>query len=56
MANAAREPLHGEEEVDETWVGGEQTSLRGSRQLKWRRAVLVLVAVEKPGKARGASE
>jgi len=53
MVNAAREPLHGEVEVDETWVGGEQAGLRGSRQLKGRRAALVLVAVEKRGKASG---
>ena len=53
MVNAAREPLHGQAEVDETWVGGEQTGLRGSRQLKGRRAALVLVAVEKRGKASG---
>jgi hypothetical protein len=45
MVNATREPLHGEVEVDETWVGGEQAGLRGSRQLKGRRAALVLVAV-----------
>src|SRR2546422_958069 len=33
MVNAVREPLHGELEVDDTWVGGEQAGLRGSRQL-----------------------
>lgn len=32
-------------------MGGEQAGLRGSRQLKGRRAALVLVAVEKRGKA-----
>src|ERR1700680_2779319 len=53
MVNAVREPLHGEVEVDDTWVGGEQAGLRGSRQLKGRRAALVLVAVEKRGKASG---
>ncbi len=53
MVNAVREPLHGEVEVDETWVGGEQAGLRGSRQLKGRRAALVLVAVEKRGRASG---
>jgi transposase-like protein len=53
MVNAAREPLRGEVEVDETWVGGEQAGLRGSRQLKGRRAALVLVAVEKRGRASG---
>lgn len=53
MVNAAREPLHGEVEIDETWIGGAQAGLRGSRQLKGRRAALVLVAVEKRGKASG---
>src|SRR5262249_6674874 len=47
MVNVAREPLHSEVEVDETWVGGEQAGLRRSRHLKGRRAALVLVAVEK---------
>src|ERR1700730_6586724 len=40
IVNAAREPLRGEVEVDDTWVGGEQAGLRGSRQLKDRRAAL----------------
>ena len=53
MVNVAREPLHGEVEVDETWIGGEQAGLRGSRQLKGRRAALVLVAVEKRGRGSG---
>lgn len=53
MVNAAREPLHGEVEVDDTWIGGQQAGLRGSRQLKGRRAALVLVAVEKHGKGSG---
>jgi transposase-like protein len=53
MVNVAREPLYGEVEVDETWVGGEQAGLRGSRQLKGRRAALVLVAVEKSGRGSG---
>jgi transposase-like protein len=53
MVNMAREPLRGEVEVDETWVGGEQAGLRGSRQLKGRRAALVLVAVEKRGRGTG---
>jgi transposase-like protein len=50
MVNIARGPLHGEIEVDETWVGGEQAGLHGSRQLKGRRAALVLVALEKRGR------
>jgi len=53
MVNATREPLRGEVEVDDTWVGGEQAGLRGSRQLKNHRAALVLVAVEKRGRASG---
>jgi transposase-like protein len=53
MVNAAREPLHGEVEVDDTWIGGPQAGLRGSRQLRSRRAALVLVAVEKRGTASG---
>jgi transposase-like protein len=53
MVNAAREPLHGEVEIDETWVGGTQAGIRGSRQLKGRAAALVLVAVEKRGRTTG---
>lgn len=49
----AREPLHGEVEIDDTWIGGPQAGLRGSRQLKGRRAALVLVAVERRGTASG---
>src|SRR5207248_11526885 len=53
MVSTTREPLRGEVEVDDTWIGGEQAGLRGSRQIKDRRAALVLVAVEKRGKASG---
>jgi len=53
MINLAREPLRGEVEVDETWVGGTQAGWRGSRQLKGRKAALVLVAVEKRGRGTG---
>ena len=53
MVNAAREPLHGDVEVDDTWIGGPQAGLRGSRQLKGRRAALVLAAVEKRGTTSG---
>jgi transposase-like protein len=53
MVNASRERLRGQIEVDDTWVGAEQAGLRGSRQLKERRAALVLVAVEKRGQASG---
>lgn len=47
MVNTAREPLHGDIEIDDTWVGGAQPGLRGSRQRKGREAVIVFVAVEK---------
>lgn len=53
MVSMFREPLRGEIEVDDTWIGAEQAGLRGSRQLKNRRAALVLVAVERRGKASG---
>jgi hypothetical protein len=50
MINLKREPRRGEVEVDDTWVGGAQAGLRGSRQLKGRKAALVLAAVEKLGR------
>jgi transposase-like protein len=50
MINLKREPLRGDVEADDTWVGGTQAGLRGSRQLKGRKAALVLVAVEKRGR------
>src|SRR5258705_8907543 len=53
MVNLEREPLRGTVEVDETWIGGTQAGLRGSRQLKGRKAALVLVAVEKRGRVTG---
>lgn len=53
MVNAAREPLYGDVEMDDTWIGGPQPGLRGSRQLKGRKAALVLVAVEKRGDGTG---
>jgi transposase-like protein len=53
MVNVAREPLHGDVELDDTWIGGTQPGLRGSRQLKGRKAALVLVAVEKRGDISG---
>ena len=43
MVNLARDPLRGEVEVDETWVGGTQAGLRGSRQLSFPVARLLLV-------------
>ncbi len=53
MVNAAREHLRGEIELDEIWVGGTEAGLRGSRQLKGRKAALVLVAVERRRRASG---
>jgi transposase-like protein len=53
MVNRGREPLHGEVEIDDTWVGGTQAGLRGSRQLKGRKAALVLVAIERRGHSSG---
>jgi transposase-like protein len=53
MVNTSREPLHGEVEIDDTWIGGTQAGLRGSRQLKGRKAALVLVAVEKRERSSG---
>ncbi len=53
MVNMARGPLRGRVELDETWVGGPQAGLRGSRQLRGRKAALVLVAVERRGHASG---
>jgi transposase-like protein len=53
MVNATREPLHDEVEVDDTWVGGPQAGLRGSRQLKGRKAAVVVVAVERRGRGSG---
>lgn len=53
MINHAHEPLWGEVELDETWVGGTQAGLRGSRQLKGRKAALVLAAVERRGRGTG---
>lgn len=53
MVNAAREPLHGEVEIDDTWVGGPQPGVRGSRQLNGRKAAIVLVAVEQRGAISG---
>jgi transposase-like protein len=48
-----RTKLRGVIEMDETWVGGWQSGVRGSRQLKGRKAALVIVAVERRGRATG---
>jgi transposase-like protein len=53
MVAPDREKLRRVVEMDETWVGGLQAGLRGSRQLKGRKAALVIVAVERRGTASG---
>lgn len=53
MVKSTREQLWGEVEVDDTWVGGSQSGLRGSRQLKDRKSAPVMVAVERRGRATG---
>lgn len=53
MVNVAREPLHGDVEIDDTWVGGPQAGLRGSRRLKGRKAANVVVAVERRDRVSG---
>jgi hypothetical protein len=53
MVKPTRESLWGEADLDDTWVRGSQTGLRGSRQLKDRKAALVLVAIERRGQAAG---
>jgi hypothetical protein len=53
MVNASREPLGGEVEVDDTWIGGTQAGLRGSRQLKGRKAVLFWCASRSEGRHWG---
>ncbi len=53
MVNVAREPWHGDVEIDDTWMGGPQAGLRGSRQLKGRQAAIVVVAVERRDRVSG---
>src|SRR6202521_5287182 len=53
MVNVGRGPLRGDVEIDEAWVGAPQAGLRGSRQLKGRKAAIVLVAVERRGGRSG---
>ena len=47
MVDPDRSPLSGVVEVDETWVGGKQKGLRGGRQRRGRKALTVMVAVER---------
>lgn len=53
MVNTAREPLHGVVEIDDAWIGGPQAGRQGSRQLKGRRAALILAAIENRGTTAG---
>ena len=53
MVNVAREPLYGDVEIDDTWIGGPQAGLRGSRQLTGRKAAIVVVAGENRGGVSG---
>ncbi len=53
MVDPGRSRLSGTVEVDETWVGGAQAGLKGGRQRKNRKAVMVAVAVERRAKALG---
>jgi len=53
MVVPGREKLRRVVEIDEIWVGGLQAGLRGSRQLKGRKAALLIVAVERRGTASG---
>ena len=54
LVRPGRERLHGDVEVDETFIGGEEPGLRGGRQKG--KKVLVAVAVEREQpKASGAA-
>jgi len=53
MVNPDRSRLWGIVEVDETWIGGKQAGLKGGRQRKGRKALIVVVAVERREKALG---
>src|SRR5438477_8975658 len=53
IVDVAREPLYGDVKIDDTWVGGHQAGLRGSFQLKGRKAAIVVAAVENRGGVLG---
>lgn len=53
MVNPERRKLPGEVEVDETWIGGKQAGLKGGRQRRDRKALLVALAVERGETALG---
>lgn len=53
MVNPDRTKLAGTIEVDETWIGGKQAGLKGGRQRRDRKALLVAIAVERGEKALG---
>ncbi len=45
--NPEREPLRGEIEMDDAWIGGAQAGLKGGHQRAGRNALQVVVAVER---------
>lgn len=47
LVDPNRSQLTGTVEVDETWVGGKLAGLKGGRQRKGRKALMVAVAVER---------
>lgn len=53
MVSPDRSKLSGNVEVDETWIGGKQAGLKGGRQRADRKALLVVIAVERREKALG---
>jgi len=53
MVDPDRSRLEGTVEVDEAWVGGKQVGLKGGRQRKDRKALLVAVAVERRDNSLG---
>ena len=53
MVSAARQPLTGDIEMDDTWVGGPQPGGCGSWRIRGRNAALVLVAIERRGQGAG---
>src|SRR5258706_2069993 len=55
MVNLEREPLRGKVEVDETWIGGGQSGVRGGRKNKGGKAPPGLGAVEERGRGNGGT-
>jgi transposase-like protein len=53
MVDPDRSQLAGTVEVDETWIGGKQAGIKGSRQRKGRKALMVVLAVERRERSLG---